>query len=578
MSKIVLVCLRTPTPSRIEATRHHLRRFLESLRPDNLLAAPTEIADDGHGLFLGIFNLVADALHECSAYTGWLMSGRDRWWKPRTEVPDGSFALFRSDDERIEVLADYTASRTVWIAKSETVFIASTSQRAIPWFLGSFEPNQSAIAWMLSSGSLGPGQSWDRRAHPLGPGGSACLDRARWELAVDEPPVTFRVDPAADELHASRVRSALRETFVALDLDRSKWLLPLSGGHDSRAILLHMQDRQTVKCITWGLRTALTTPGTDAFVARKVADFLGLSHQYFETDLTNEPADRILERFLVAGEGRVDNIFGYLDGFRLWSSLAARGVVGTIRGDHGFGHRVVSNADEARLRVGMTLWSDYRNVPALAELDLPHLAEQRPPTALEQQPGESAPDWRDRLFHASRITTVYAALNELKSSYGEIANPLLVRRLVELARTHPEHLRTGKKLFRDVAAEVGIPVDYADAHGTASPDDALGHPSVRELLLDELSSARTRDILSTRFAAFVTGRFRQRSNPRRGSPPYAVLKRSLKRILPRDLTAALKRGPDWHAFPAKQIALRAFLVSRMFERLRSDAKSGHSIG
>jgi hypothetical protein len=574
MSKIVLVCLRTATQSQIETTRRHLDRFLESLRPDNLPDAPTAIAHDGRGLFVGVFNSVAEARHDCSAYAGWLMSGRDSWWQPGTAVPDGSFALFRSDGQRVEVLADYTASRTVWIAKNETMFIASTSQRAIPWFLGSFEPNHRAVAWMLSSGSLGPGQSWDRRAHPIGPGGSARLDRALWKLEVHAPRVVFRVDPVTDEVHGSRMRAALRETFAAFDVDRSQWLLPLSGGHDSRAILLHMQDRQNVQCITWGLRAAVNTPGTDAFIARKVADYLGVRHEYFETDPADEPAEQILERFLVAGEGRVDKIFGYLDGFALWSTLAARGMVGTIRGDHGFGHRTVTNAEEARLRVGLTLWSDFRDVPALGELDLPHLADQRLPAALEQRSGEAPPDWRDRLFHAFRIPTVYAALNELKSAYGEIASPFLVRRLVELARTHPEGLRTWKKLFRDVAGEVNIPVPYADAHGTAGADAGLGYPAMREVLLDELASARARDMLSPKFVALVTARFPQRSNPRRGSRPYAALKRSLKRVFPGKLSSGLKRGPDFHYLPGKRLALRAFLISRMAARFCSDAKSG----
>ena len=575
MSKIVLVCLRAPTPPRMEATRHHLERFLESLRPDNLVNAPTAIADDGRGLFVGIFNPVAGALHECSAYAGWLMDGRERWWEPRTTVPEGSFALFRSDDERIEVFADYAGSRTIWIAKTDELFVASMSQRAIPWFLGSFEPNPRAITWMLSSGSLGAGQSWDRRAQPLGPGGSARLDRRTWKLELDNPPATFRIDPVTDVVHTSRMRTALHETFAALDLDRSKWVLPLSGGHDSRAILLLMQAREGLKCITWGLRESLSMPGTDAFIARKVADFLGLSHQYFETDLTDLPADRILERFLVAGEGRVDKISAYMDGFELWGSLFVGGTVGIIRGDHGFGHRVISNADEARLRVGLTLWSDLRDVPTLAALNLQHLGPQLLPPALEQQPAESASTWRDRLFHAFRIPSVYGALNELKSPYVEIVSPLFVRRIVELARSHPGNLRTGKRLWRDLAAEVSIPVGYADAHATANLDEALGHPSIMEVLLDEISSNRTHEILSSDFASFVARRLLQPSNPRRGSSRYAALKRVVKNVLPKQLTASLVRGPDWRTLSAKRLALRVFLISRMTERLQRDAQAIH---
>jgi asparagine synthetase B (glutamine-hydrolysing) len=391
-----------------------------------------------------------------------------------------------------------------------------------------------------------------------------------WKLEVDEPPIAFRADPVADAVHTQRTRAALSETFAALDVDRSRWVLPLSGGYDSRAILLRMHDRQGLKCITWGLREASHKPETDAAVARKVATFLGVPHQYFETDLMDGLADRILDRFLIAGEGRGDQIFGYMDGFELWRSLSLAGTVGIIRGDHGFGHRVVSNPDEARLRVGLKLWSDYQDVPALADLNMKHLEEQRIPAPLEHHPGESAADWRDRLFHAFRVPSVYAALNELKSAYVEIVSPLLVRRLVELARTHPEHLRTGKKLFRDVTSEDSIPVPYADAHATADADAALGHPSMVEQLLDEIFSARAREIFSSEFAAFVAERLRGPDKSRRRSSP---LTRALKRALPKQLTKPFAGRPAWRTLSGKRLALRAFLISRMSERLRMDARA-----
>jgi hypothetical protein len=220
----------------------------------------------------------------------------------------------------------------------------------------------------------------------------------------------------------------------------------------------------------------------------------------------------------------------------------------------------------------MTLWSDYSHIPGLAELGLQHLGEQQLPSALGRQRGESAPDWRDRLFHAFRIPSVYAALNELKSPYLEIASPLLVRLLVEQARSHPTHLRTGKKLFRDLTAEVGIPVAYADQHATANPDEALGHPAVLEVLSDEISSKRTRDILSSDFVSFVTGRMVQSSNRRRRSR-YAPFKRVLESVLPKQVTAGLTRRPSWRTLSGKQLALRCYMISRMIERLQKDSQS-----
>ena len=574
MSKIVLVCLRAPTPPQVEATRQSLGRFLETLRPDNLPDVPTAIADDGRGLFLGIFNPVAGTLRECSAYAGWLADSRAQWWQPRSEVPDGSFVLFRSDAERVEVLADFVASRTIWIAKTDDIFVASTSQRAIPWFLGSFKPNRRAILWMLSSGSLGPGHSWDERAHPLGPAGQALLDRRRWNLRVEEPPISLHVDPVEDEVHRGRLRAAMDDTCAGLDLDRSMWALPLSGGRDCRAILLRMQHRGAgLRCVTWGLREALNKPGTDAFVAREVAHYLGLPHEYVETNPSDDPPERILRRFLVAGEGRIDHVSAYMDGFELWRSLSARGITGIIRGDQAFGQKRASSADEARLTVGLAFWSDYRNVPALADLSLRHLGEQELPPALKRKPGESPPDWRDRLVHAFRIPSVYAALSDLKSPYVEIANPLLVRRIVELARSHPTHLRTEKKILRDLAAETNIPVNYADARATAAPDNALAHPSVTEFLLDEISSDGTRKILSADLVSLVAERLAHASSRRGTSVRRTAVKRALKRLLPTQLSTAVARKPERRTLLARRLALRAYLITRMAERLNRDARS-----
>jgi hypothetical protein len=561
----------TPTRRQREAARISLGRFLESLRPDNLPEAATMIIEDGRGLFLGILNPVARALHGCSAYAGWLVNEREQWWTPGTSVPDGTFALLRSDAEQVEALADYAASRTIWIAKTDELFIASMSQRAIPWFTGSFQPNHEAIGWMLSSGSLGPGHSWDRRAHPLGPAACARLDRKTWSLTVETPPVTFNVEPLTDTEHRNRLREALNETCGRLDLDPSKWVFPLSGGGDCRAILLRTRHREGLKCITWGLREALTISGTDAFVARRVAEYLGLSHEYLETDLTEEPANRILERYLVAGEGRLDHIAGYLDGFSLWRSLSLRGVTAIVRGDQAFGRKPTSTADEARMWTSLVRWADYRNVPSFADLGLEHLGQQHLPSALEQRSGESAPDWRDRLAHAYRIPSVLAALNDLKSPYVEIANPLLVRRVVELTRTHPEHLRTDKRILRDLTAEVNIPVAFSRGRAIATPEDALTHPAMTEILVGEMSFALNSTTLSPDFASFLTQGLHEHSNRLRTSFRYATLKRALKNMLPKQLVTAFARPGAWRTLSTQRLALRAYLITRMMQRLQQDA-------
>ena len=435
MAKIVLVCYRNAASAASADAVRRVRRFLASLCPDNLTPVEPIIVADGRGLVLGVFN-PADpaAVHDCSAYTGWLEHGQESWWRPGAPAPSGSYALLRANANTVEALADYAASRTIWFAQTDELFIASTSQRAIPYFLGSFEPNPTAQAWMLSAGSLGPSAGWDRRARPLGPDGTARLDRARWQLTVREPPVQFRVDPSPDEVHAARLREALEATIGNLRLDHSRWILPLSGGFDSRAILLMMKERRGLRTVTWGRKEALGLRGNDAYVAPRVAAALGVEHRYYETDLADEPVEKLFDRYLVAGDGRTDGFLAYMDGFRTWRSFFESGIRGVIRGDHGFGPGpgppLADHAEVLHFN-SMTRWCDHPGVPSLGPVRACRTSTtNRWPESFEPLAGESPAEWRDRLYELYRIPAYHAGQSDLKAAYVEIASPLFVDRIM----------------------------------------------------------------------------------------------------------------------------------------------------
>jgi len=86
------------------------------------------------------------------------------------------------------------ASRTIWYVQTDDVFMASTSQRAIVYFLHEFQPDKTAFLWMLSSGTLGPDASWDSRVKRLGPNARLILDRSMWRLRVERENIGF--DPS----------------------------------------------------------------------------------------------------------------------------------------------------------------------------------------------------------------------------------------------------------------------------------------------------------------------------------------------------------------------------------------------
>lgn len=576
MAKIVVVCLRNPAPAGTADVANRLRRFLASLCPDNLTPAKPIISTDGRGMFLGVHNPAdPSAVHDCSAYSGWLENGHESWWRPGAPAPSGTYALLRGNAGTVEALADYAASRTIWIAQTDDIFIASTSQRAIPYFLGSFEPNPAAIAWMLSAGTLGPSAGWDRRAHPLGPDGSARLERANWRLTIREPPVEFRVDPSPDEVHAQRLRDALEETVGNLSLDHSRWVLPLSGGVDSRAILLMMKNRRGLRTVTWGRKDALKLPGNDAFIARQVAAAVGVENQYYATDVSDEPAEKLVERFLIAGDGRTAGVLGYVDGFRTWRSFFESGVRGVVRGEHGFGPGpapAFTNYAEVLHFLSITRWRDHASVPSFGKFGMPHLDDQSWPESFEANSGESPEDWRDRLYQLYRIPAYHAAQSDLKAAYVEIASPLLVRRILELTRSHPLHLRNAKKLFADVMAPKDVPVRYAIESALVKQQQILANPSFLELLRDELTSRRLRNVFTAAFADFLLAALSRAPAESLSRGLMTGPRRRLRLLMSAQLRSRLRRKPKGRSLDLAWVAMRACIACRMIERLAIDAQ------
>jgi hypothetical protein len=135
---------------------------------------------------------------------------------------------------------------------TDDLFVASTSQRAIVTALGSYRPNRDAIAWMLSAGNLGPGLSWDSRIRCLPGNSRVVLDRDSWSLKEIVERIEFAPRHAPDRTHRDEFIRALREVFGKLRIDSETWNLMLSGGLDSRCILLMLENKSGLRSVTWG--------------------------------------------------------------------------------------------------------------------------------------------------------------------------------------------------------------------------------------------------------------------------------------------------------------------------------------
>ena len=360
MSKLVYICARNSEKHPFDA--RDIGQLSILLTPDNIQPrAPFVI--EGDGILIGIHNATESLpVSGYSVCLGAFFGEVKDWWRPSGEIPDGTYALFRGDNTCIELVSDIVATRTIWYIKTDDIFIASTSQRAIVYFLQSFQPNPAVYPWMLSSGTLGPGLSWDRRIRCLGPDSRLILDRSLWKYKVIQGKVIFSPSKYSREGQEEQLRETITNVFDSLCVDLRKWILPLSGGYDSRAILMMLKHRPGLKTVTWGQRNALNDTSSDAWVAGTLARHYGIENEYLETDISLEPVVRIFKRFLLAGEGRVDHISGYMDGLAIWKHFYESGTQGILRGDEAFGCAAVQNINQVYKNMSFMVLSDFTGI------------------------------------------------------------------------------------------------------------------------------------------------------------------------------------------------------------------------
>ncbi|MEO8176370.1 MAG: hypothetical protein ABI626_06890 [Sphingomicrobium sp.] len=569
MAKFVLAVPRRAEAGSIDLAE--VERACAALAPDDLALA-VHAQQPSAGVMAAILNPSPAVRIEQSAIgLGAITDNGQPWSEPGGAVPDGSFVIARWNEAVVELLSDVVATRTAWWVLTDDYFLASSSQRAIVRLLGDFQFNRQVIPWMLSCGTLGPASGWDSRLNRLGPDTRLVLDRAEWTVEASTRPVAFAASPGADDAQLVALEQALSASAAALALDGLQWRLPLSGGYDSRFILttLHASGVRP-QSITWGRAGAPREKGSDAFVAAQLAERLDCPHEYFDVGASPEPVEAIVERFLHNGEGRVDHVAGYLDGFAIWKTLFGSNIELVLRGDEAFGWSAVSSEREVRKAIELLVLEDYFPSAKLAELGL---EANRVPAEFERATGESLPAWRDRLYQTVRIPTVLAALSDLKLAYLEIANPLISRRVVEVVRATRDDLRTDKALFSRIVERVGPAVAFAKFGALEESDKFLNRPDVRQLMLDDIAGADFGEVLSPQLAAHLRHAL---AGKRTGSSRATGIKRWLKSVAPTRAIAWLKRRRTKGAaqLDSSVLAWRACMVVRMHRILTRDAAAG----
>jgi hypothetical protein len=573
VADLVLECVREGRGGRLH-TREQLLRVASRLAPGNIAARPTRILET-QDLHAAIVNPSAEGVRtaEGGVLLGGVFGEAGRWWDVGSEPPDGTFALVRYSGASVELVSDMTASRTLWYAQDEERLIASTSQRAVVALLGDVSLDHGAVAWLLSTGSLGTERSWDTRVRRLPTDARLIVDRRTWRSTLDQRHAVFAPVTRRREDHLRLLRDAIAWSCSALDIDTDRWLLPLSGGVDSRTILAFMiKGGRRPKCVTWTTRASLRNPLSDAIIARLVARRFGVEHDYAFLDDAHRVDGAALQRFVELGEGRTDDFAGYVDGCAVWSGFFAAGLSGVVRGDEPLAaRRRAASLDVARRAGTGAMVTDYPEGHLVRRLGL---ADQDWPQRLRLRPGEGYEPYRDRMSHEAAMPRVLAPLNGLKCRYLEIVNPLLSRRIIALVRTFPDELRMYGRAFSEIVDRECRLIPHARFTSDPPASQYLGDAEIIRAVVAELTSAAIESVIGEEAAMLLlAGMVSPSHSPATvRSRAIAAMKAAARVVLPSRVVYRLMpryQGPE--PLTAMQLAFRATIASKTVALLREDA-------
>jgi hypothetical protein len=531
--------------------------------------------------FIGITNLFEhwEIIDFCLCAGLLINKDKSDWRSIPRENLNGSFAIIRQCHDFVEAITDFTGTKTLWYFIGEEFFGISNSQRMLNTAIGEFKFNDIAIPWVLSSGNLGPELSWHSSIQRLANNSVLRINKKNHSFQILDN-LSIKIDSKDQLTTDSDVTKAILHDYdqvhQKISIDLKKWLLPLSGGYDSRAIALFFKrnnNSTNLKTVTWGEGDSINEEGTDAYTARHLAEKLDLSHKYYITDLSNDSfnASVVADRFIRFGEGRIDHIAGYLDGFKMWKDFYDDGVQGIFRGDKAFyeEHSFYSPY-YVRAKMGFGLTTDYTNFSTVYDSNFPA---QKLPEKLRRVKSESMYAFTEKAYYNFRLPSVLSALNDLKLPYVDVFSPLLCRENILLrSRIIKEYSMT--KNYRQLLEGLSQGIPIANKESIINRETIMQHPDFLKLYYEALDS----EIITKLIPVEIIDNVRSKINQKDKNKEFTSKRRSSKEYL----FSIIVTRFSWFYFTYQRffkkkktinshiLAFRIFMIYKMWQVLNED--------
>ena len=145
MAKNIYICSRKKFS---DCTESDCIKSVKRWHPDNITSTEPKVVVNGD-IAYGIMTPARTLLESgTSLLMGQIFGDNNKWDEPLGKFPDGSVCIFRNSPAYCEIISDPIASRTIWYYLDNDIFVASTSQRAIVMFIGSFDFDERVIPWV----------------------------------------------------------------------------------------------------------------------------------------------------------------------------------------------------------------------------------------------------------------------------------------------------------------------------------------------------------------------------------------------------------------------------------------------
>lgn len=385
-------------------------------------------------------------------------SYRERLAKMLSENPanaldrvDGSFSLafVNSRSGEIFIGSDMMSSRPVYyIWDDGVIYFAPEVKALLAAKPGLNEISEQGIADFLCHGTVVGDETYFTHIKNLRPL-SLMKISAAGQMTIEQYHKVKFDDRARDEGEEEYIRELTRLIDRAVaratrDRDKKRINLSLSSGYDSRGILGALV-RQNIKVATISHGDDRDKANSDAFIAKKICDKLGLENRFIRFNLDSLAEGS--ERAVYQSDGMVYQIANYTG--NEYQEIAQEADV-LLRGDEIFGWLGAPfNDDEALMLVGYIKFPhQYEPVLAPEKYHLfNQLARQGVRRLKDNCPQRELINRKEYYFITEVVPNIISRINYLKNIHVTIRDPFHDRTLVDFMSKLPPRYKPFKQLY-----------------------------------------------------------------------------------------------------------------------------------